>query len=251
MLTDSERFAFCTHRAHVLNTTRHAYDACQVDEAIAKGHTLIVLGEGVVGLAWAWPVAVLESGPLHDEIATRWAQVAASFRALFPPIDDNPVSGFLAIFNDPDFPTFGTQFVFGDHNPASISVVGQADQFEPEAVAALFQRILTRSRPLIVTWGYDSDRYQPDAFGGGGFRIDADGTHWIETSHLNDNARFAPKLVLAMRDDEEGLLFWNNTDGFGSLETADVFTEEQAGQMDIPIAHDQPKWIALPRGLRN
>jgi hypothetical protein len=85
----------------------------------------------------------------------------------------------------------------------------------------------------------------------GGFRIDADGIHWIETSHLNDNARFAPKLVLAMRDDEEGLLFWNKTDGFGSLETADVFTEEQVRDLVIPIAHDQPEWIALPRGLRN
>ena len=52
-----------------------------------------------------------------------------------------------------------------------------------------------------------------------------------------------------MRDEEEGLLFWNKADGFGSLETADVFTEQQA--RDLPIAHDQPKWIALPRGLRN
>ncbi|WP_408586517.1 hypothetical protein [Novosphingobium sp.] len=66
MLTDSERFAFRTHRAHVLETTGNAYDACQVDEAIDKGHTLIVLGEGVVGLAWAWPVAVTaEAGHLH------------------------------------------------------------------------------------------------------------------------------------------------------------------------------------------
>ncbi len=195
--------------------------------------------------------AFLEEEPLQDEIATRWAQADASFRALFPAIDDNPVSGFLAIFHDPDFPTFGTTFVFGDHNPASISVFGQADQFEPDAVAALFQRILMRSWPLIITWSYDSDRYQPDAFGGGGFRIDADGIHWIETSHLNDNARFAPKLVLAMRDEEEGLLFWNKTDGFGSLETADVFTDEQARDLDVPIAHDQPEWIALPRGLRS
>lgn len=66
MLTDSERFAFQTHRAHVLATTGNAYDACQVDEAVAKGHALIILDEGVVGLAWAWPVAVTaEAGHLH------------------------------------------------------------------------------------------------------------------------------------------------------------------------------------------
>lgn len=66
MLTDFERFAFRTHRAHLLATTGNAYDACQVDEAIVKGHTLIVLGERVVGLAWVWPVAVTaETGHLH------------------------------------------------------------------------------------------------------------------------------------------------------------------------------------------
>ena len=66
MLTHSERFAFRTHRAHVLATTGNAYDACQVDSMICKGHTLIILDEGVVGLAWAWPVAVTAAaGHLH------------------------------------------------------------------------------------------------------------------------------------------------------------------------------------------
>ena len=36
--------------------------------------------------------AFLERGPLQDEIATRWAQADASFRALFPAIDPEDVA---------------------------------------------------------------------------------------------------------------------------------------------------------------
>ena len=36
---------------------------------------------------------------------------------------------------------------------------------------------------------------------------------------------------------------------FGSLETADVYTESQAEGTDLPIANDQPEWLALPASL--
>lgn len=53
-------------------------------------------------------------------------------------------------------------------------------------------------------------------------------------------------LVIATRDAEEGLLFWNSDDGFGALETATVFSEAEAADIDLPIANDQPEWLALP-----
>ena len=66
MLTDSERFAFTTRRHHAFATTGNAYDATQCDEAIATGDTLVILAEGVVGLAWTWPIAVTAAhGALH------------------------------------------------------------------------------------------------------------------------------------------------------------------------------------------
>ena len=79
--------------------------------------------------------------------------------------------------------------------------------------------------------------------------IDATGIHWIETNKVHDTLHFAPKLVIAMRDGEEGLLFWNSRQGFGSLDSADVFTESQALSTDLPIAVDQPEWLALPACL--
>lgn len=83
MLTASERFAFIPRRLHGFETTGNAYDACQCDEAIAKGDTLIVLSEGVVGIAWAWPIAVTAAhGVLHrvkDEPVASLADLATTF----------------------------------------------------------------------------------------------------------------------------------------------------------------------------
>ncbi|MDE2563021.1 MAG: hypothetical protein KGL48_12320 [Sphingomonadales bacterium] len=83
MLTDSERFAFTPRRLHAFETSGNAYDACQCDEAIAKGDTLIVLPEGVIGVAWTWPIAVTAAhGALHrvkDEPRSTLADLAASF----------------------------------------------------------------------------------------------------------------------------------------------------------------------------
>lgn len=48
------------------SSTREAYAACQCDETIETGDTLLIPSEGVVGLADTWPVAVTTaSGDLH------------------------------------------------------------------------------------------------------------------------------------------------------------------------------------------
>jgi hypothetical protein len=53
-------------------------------------------------------------------------------------------------------------------------------------------------------------------------------------------------LVIAMFEPDHGLLFWNNHDGFGSLEAATVFPEHDAANVDLPIAAHKPEWLALP-----
>lgn len=193
--------------------------------------------------------ADLEDEPDPPAIAELWQHQSDRFRTLFAAIGDNPISGFLTLFPDADYPTFGTTFSFDEQNDTTVRVFGTADQFEPDAVAELFRRVIAQSLPVRVTWSFDSDRHHPDAFGGGGFLIDTAGVHWIGTSLVHDRGWFSPKLVIAMRDKEEGLLFWNDNQGFGSLETAQVYTEEQALKTDLPIADDQPEWLALPSSL--
>ena len=56
-------------------------------------------------------------------------------------------------------------------------------------------------------------------------------------------------FVLAIRDRELGSSFWNNRDGFGRLRDATVFTEAEAAAFDVPIADDEPEWLAMPAPL--
>ena len=53
-------------------------------------------------------------------------------------------------------------------------------------------------------------------------------------------------FVLATRDGVHGLSFWNNDFGFGPLFNATVFDEDEAAAFDLPIADDEPEWLALP-----
>jgi len=47
-------------------STGAAYDAAMSDDTIQTGDVLVITGEGVIGLADTWPVAVtLEAGQLH------------------------------------------------------------------------------------------------------------------------------------------------------------------------------------------
>lgn len=52
---------------HEFASSSDAYDATQCDESVRKGDALLIASEGVVGLAWTWPVAVTaRAGELHE-----------------------------------------------------------------------------------------------------------------------------------------------------------------------------------------
>lgn len=53
-------------KTFLFGDTGEAYDACQCDENIKNGDTLLIVEEKVAGLAWAWPIAVTEeAGAFH------------------------------------------------------------------------------------------------------------------------------------------------------------------------------------------
>ena len=56
-------------------------------------------------------------------------------------------------------------------------------------------------------------------------------------------------FVLATRDRAHGLRFWSNEHGFGPLFNATVFSEGEASTLDVPIADDEPEWLAMPAPL--
>lgn len=83
MLTDSERFAFVPRRYHGFASTGNAYDATQTDDRIENGDTLLILSEGVIGVAHCWPFAVTAlAGKLHA-VSPKPDDTLAAFAASF------------------------------------------------------------------------------------------------------------------------------------------------------------------------
>ena len=53
-------------RSRTFASSADAYDDCQTDDTIKNGDALVVDSEGVVGVAWTWPLAVTaKNGELH------------------------------------------------------------------------------------------------------------------------------------------------------------------------------------------
>ena len=69
------------------------------------------------------------------------------------------------------------------------------------------------------------------------------------TAASDSAAEGAYGFVLGTRDRTHGLSFWSNEHGFGPLFNATVFSEGEAGTLDVPIADDEPEWLAMPAPL--
>lgn len=188
-------------------------------------------------------------GPCRAE---HFAALGPAFAACFPPSADDPFDGFLTLFSDPNYPRLGFTLQIdppGGTGEASAWVHG--DQVDIEAAAALIQAVAKSALPYGFEYALDCDRMRPGEFGGGYVVITRGDIEFGSSAQgleraLARTAKPGPSLVLATRDDEEGLLFWNAADGFGSLESATVYSESEAGQAGAVIADDEPEWLELP-----
>ncbi|MDE8650595.1 hypothetical protein [Novosphingobium album (ex Liu et al. 2023)] len=188
--------------------------------------------------------------------AARFAALGPAFAATFPPSADNPFDGFLGLFPDPDYPRLGfTLQVDAPGAGDTIRVWIHGDQVDIETAAALIQATAKSALPFGFEYALDCDRMRPGEFGGGFVVIREDDIEYggsargLEAALARRPDEAENGLVIAMRDPEEGLLFWNSADGFGALETATVYSETEASNLDLPIADDQPEWLALPAPL--
>lgn len=186
----------------------------------------------------------------------RFAALGPAFAAAFPPSAEDPFDGFLGLFSDPDYPRLG--FTLQVDPPGATDTVKvwiHGDQVDIEAAAALIQATAKSALPFGFEYALDCDRMRPGEFGGGFVVIRADGIEFggsargLEAALARRSGEAANGLVIAMRNPEDGLLFWNSADGFGALETATVYSEAEAMSVDLPIANDQPEWLAMPAPL--
>jgi hypothetical protein len=182
--------------------------------------------------------------------------LGSAFADAFPPISDDPFSGFMPIFPDKDFPCFDATITIEDGQDHTTRVVTfSGDQFGIEQVANLLFACAKSALPIGFEYAYTCDKLRNDEFGGGAVIIKADGIDYHSTHAIVSNALSAQpdtetaRLVLTTRDAEHGLLFWNNEAGFGNFTSATLFTEAEAAAFDVPIALDEPEWLACPAGM--
>lgn len=206
------------------------------------------------------------------ETDQQYAALSEPFRERFPATGARLISGFLDIFSDPGFPCFDTEVEFWAA-PAPGSEAGSAvlggdlsrpthhvgfcgEQFAIDEVANLIHRLCPSALPFGFEWSRDCDKLRPGEFGGGYVVITSDGPSYHSTTQLLDAAlagkdnEVGERYVLTTGNAEHVLDFWNDRTGFGRMRDARVFSEVEAAAFDVPIAHDQPEWMAVPATMR-
>lgn len=184
----------------------------------------------------------------------RFAALGADFAAVFPAGAEDPFEGFLALFDDPDYPSLGCDIDIGEADAAGqVPVYLAGDQFDVGVAAELLFRVCRSALPFGFEYALDCDRLRAGEFGGGYVLVTEERVHFNATNAMLDQAlarahgdETVDGFVLATRDREHGLSFWNQALGFGPLFQATIFTEREAAEFDLPIADDQPEWLAMP-----
>ncbi len=208
-----------------------------------------LLGKAIEAAAW------LEDGDddAHAR-AARFAALGADFAATFPASDEDAFDGFLALFDDADYPSLGCDIEIGEADAAGqAAVYFSGEQLDVGVAAELLFRICRSALPFGFDYAFDCDRLRAGEFGGGYVLVTESHVHFNTTATLLDRALARAHgepgvdgFVLATRSRVHGLRFWNHETGFGPLPQASVFTEREAAEYAMPIALDQPEWLALP-----
>ena len=200
-------------------------------------------------------VDILDTNGDDADLALAYDALGTAFHAAFPPKGACRFENFLALFDDWHFPYFDARIEIDPADEPGFSrAIFSGDQFGVEQVANLIFTVCKSVLPFGFAWSQDCDRLRVGEFGGGWVVITGDGPIFHSTSMMLDRALDHVRtggedrngFVLATRDSEGDIAFWNNDTGFGALSSATVFSETDAAAMDPVIAADEPEWMALP-----
>ena len=192
-----------------------------------------------------------------DALEAHYATVGADFAALFPRTEFSPFDGLLDLFPDANYPMLAFDIDLGEPDAAGqVIVFLSGEQFGIQTAANLIQRCARSALPFGFEWASDHDRLRAGEFGGGYVVITEAAIEYGSTGRMLDRAlartrdEGADGFVLAIRHAEHGLGFWNDTNGFDRLARARIFSEAEAATFEVPIADDEPEWLAIPAPLR-
>lgn len=190
---------------------------------------------------------------LGDSAAEAYERRSNGFKAAFKRGTDEPFLIFCDLFTDPENPLHGCTVEEFDRTDLYSSLHIYGDQVDPEATANLLQFLARSALPFGFTFTHDCSRMRPGTMTGGFVVITQNDLTFRENDHelksaiAQINDKDERPLVIAKRDAEHGLVFWNKDIGFGPLTDAIVYSQKEARAVDLPISDDQPEWILMPR----
>lgn len=177
-----------------------------------------------------------------------YAAASSRFRALFPQTGaESPFAELLALFEDASFPSLDTLVwhvpVAGEPGKHTVHVEGE--NVSIFSVARILQKVCTSGLPFRFGWAHTALPMRVDAFGGGYLEVREDRIFRLWSPGDDPEAA---RLVIAVKDETCGLLFWNRDTGFGPLNDASVFSQAEADAYRLPSTRgDKPGWLELPK----
>lgn len=190
-------------------------------------------------------------GKNDDELSAAYRQTSEAFRTCFPDNGGPPFSAYKDQFVDPDCTKAFSSFAVFRQNKTPIRLYICGDMIDCKALANILRIACRDHLPTGFTYIYGTSLIDDIESGSGHVLIEAHRITFIDSKDAlrRDLAALDPdtrNLVLATCSKENGLDFWNNTDGFGPLSEATVFTPAEAGNFNVPIANDEPEWLTMP-----
>lgn len=226
------------------------------DHYLETAFSIAVTVEEAALLAAAISAAERLSGADCPDRGAAYAELGPAFAAAFPASAEDPFATFLQLFDDPDFPQFDADIEIGESDAsAQVLVYFAGRQFGVEQVARLIFAVAKSALPFGFEYAYTCSKLRCGEFGGGAVIITPGGIEYrstgraLERGITRGSGEGCDGFVLAARDKQHGLAFWNNASGFGRLADASVFNEYEAARFDKPICDDEPEWLAMPMPL--
>ena len=195
---------------------------------------------------------VLDIAALDAEGQTStYQQMSEAFRTRFVAGEDGPFAAYLSLFTDPEFVELGISIETQALPDGQAQIYLRGHDVDVESLAAVLRAVCPSALPCGFTYAFGSDNLTNGDFGGGyallghaGVKI-VDTTEALAAALLEDN-EIQRSLVLASSHEEHGIVFWNETDGFGPLEMATAFSPAEANDLKEPCISRPVKWVNLP-----
>lgn len=217
-------------------------------------------------VSFALEVAADEAA-LMDEIATitldipsldaegqaaAYREMSEAFRARFAAGKDGPFETYLALYTDPEFVELGISIETQAMPDGKAQIYLRGNDVDVESLACVIRAVCPSALPCGFTYAFGSDNLTNGDFGGGYALIGKAGLKVIDTTEalaaaLLKDDEVQGSLVLALPDRVHGIVFWNETDGYGTLDMATPFSPDEAAQLKGALTHKLAQWVSLPR----